>query len=261
MLAIIAAFREEVRAYLDAHRFKAASDEGSLRFYESEAAPGVVVVDGAVGRARAAKAADVVIHRYRPDLVLSAGFAGGVLEGQDTGDVFLCDRLMAVEGPAIFWEPDAVLESDPQQVSPLNGLFQGNGYHVSGCLSVPDLLQASSMKEWIGANFPVGIIDMESYWVGQIAARYGAAHAVVRTILDPVGQTLPPFVGRAVREDGAKSWSAAIRHLASHPSEAPGLLKLRRQVRTAGDALGEVLSAVADGFDDGAADHRRGSAQ
>ena len=44
MIAIFTAFKEEVRDYLKAGRFRVAEREGFLRFYLSDLRPGIVVV-------------------------------------------------------------------------------------------------------------------------------------------------------------------------------------------------------------------------
>ena len=249
MLAIVAAFKDEVKDYIAARKFRVKVRDGSVRFYESKSTPEVVVVDGAVGRVRAVDAARSVIRRYSPDLILSAGFAGGVQQGLKAGDVFLCDRLMAIEGPAMFWELDDALERSAGQLSFLDGLVQnaernGSSCRLSGCLSVPDMVQSSSMKSWIGPTFPVSIIDMESYWVNEVAAECNIPHAVVRTVLDPVEQTLPAFVGKGVTYEGARSWERAARYLVSRPTEAPRLLHLASQVRVARASLGKILTTL-----------------
>ena len=250
MLAIVAAFRDEVKDYISTRKFRVKAREGSVRFYESKLASEVVVVDGAIGRARAVDAVQKLITRYSPDFILSAGFAGGVQRGLSVGDVFLCDRLMAIEGPAMFWELDAAKERPtPMGRRPLFDTLMleakrnGNECRLSGCLSVPDLVQSSSMKAWIGATFPVSIIDMESYWVSEVAAERDIPHAAVRTVLDPVEQTLPIFVGKAVTDERNRSWERAVRYLVSRPAEAPRLVHLASQVRVARASLGKMLTS------------------
>jgi len=249
LLAIVTAFKDEVKDYISSRNFRVKRREGSVRYYESKSMPDAVVVDGAIGKRRAVDAARKLIDMYSPDFILSAGFAGGVQQGLRAGDVILCDRLMAVEGPAMFWEMDSAKERPaPMGRRPFfDNLIQeakqnGNECRLSGCLSVPDLVQSSSMKSWIGATFPVSIIDMESYWVNEVAAERDIPHAAIRTILDPVEQTLPAFVGGAVNDERNRSWERAIRYLVSRPTEVPRLMHLASQVRVARASLGEMLT-------------------
>ena len=149
----------------------------------------------------------------------------------------------------MFWDLDAAKERPtPMGRRPLfDTLIQeakrnGNECRLSGCLSVPDLVQSSSMKTWIGATFPVSIIDMESYWVNEVAAERDVPHAAIRTVLDPVEQTLPAFVGEAVDGDRNRNWERALRYLVSRPAEAPRLMRLASQVRVARASLGDMLT-------------------
>ena len=251
MLGIVAAFKNEISDYLKRGEFQVAERDGSIRFYQSRLLPKVVAVEGAVGREGVGRAARKLIERYRPDRVVSTGFAGGVRKGLKLGEVFLCDRLMAIEGPALYWGADAAKERAIRGATVLDNLigFEDADQDRSfcGCLSVPSLVANSSMKAWIGANFPVSIIDMESYWVNETAAEYGIPHMVVRCVLDPVEQTLPTFVAKAVGDPGARRWERALRHIVVKPSEAPKLIRLATQVKVARASLGEFLATLSPG--------------
>ena len=246
-LAIIAAFRQEIGAYLDSHRFELTDTEDCLRIYRSDLQPEVVVVEGGVGREKAEAAATLAIERYRPVHVVNAGFAGGVLDGVGVGDLFLCDRLYSLEGPAALWREDSVSERSLDGLdasSVLLGEEHGIDYTVCGCMTVPALASGANMKTWIGANFPVRIIDMESYWVSQIAASHRVPHMIVRSVLDPLDQTLPGFVGRAIDNDDNRSWRAALRYVISKPVHTPRLVGLALQARRARASLGRLLGAL-----------------
>ena len=250
MWAIVAAFREEVRDYLKRGKFRVADRDDSLRFYyQSRLVPEVVVVEGGPGRQRAVDATEQLIERYNPDFIISAGFAGSVLEGINTGDLFICDRLLSIEGPAPFWRSDSVQERSPGDVNMVVDLKEdANDPHqkhsTCGCMSVPELVSGSSMKEWIGATFPVSIIDMESYWVSETAAANGIPHVVVRSVLDPLEQTLPAFVGKAMDDKGNRSWSRVVKYIVKKPTEVPELVRLARQTRVARASLGGFLARL-----------------
>ena len=246
-LAIIAAFHQEVGAYLDAHRFELADTHDYLRIYRSDLDPEIVVVEGGVGREKAEAAATLAIERYRPNHIVNAGFAGGVLDDVSVGDLFLCDRLYSLEGPAPLWRESAASERSLDGLdasSVLLGDAHGIDYTMCGCMTVPALASGANMKTWIGANFPVQIIDMESYWVSEVAASHRVPHMIVRSVLDPLDQTLPTFVGRAVDDDETRSWRSAFRYVISKPSDTPRLVSLALQARRARASLGRLLGAL-----------------
>jgi adenosylhomocysteine nucleosidase len=250
LLGIIAAFKEEVEDYLRKGRFKMVDRVDSISFYQSSSAPDVTVAAGGVGRERAETATGLLIDRYPPDFIVSAGFAGGVREGIGPGDLFLCDRLYSLEGPATFWGPDSAGERSIGDTAVIDHLIKTAGeddvnYELCGCLSVPDLASGSSMKGWIGDNFPVDIIDMESYWVSSAAAAAGIRHVVARTVLDPLEQTLPGFVGAAFDDSGRRRWVRAAGYVLRKPREAPTMLRLAKQSSVANASLGGLLSKLA----------------
>lgn len=249
MLAIIAAFKEEVEGYLKSAGFRVTDQDNAIRFYQSSSVPDVVVAEGGVGRQQAEVATEMIIKRYSPSLIICAGFAGGVKEGAGVGDLFICDKLYSLEGPAPFWSRESATEKSLADAVVIDRLLQDSGeleqgYEVSGCLSVPDLASGSSMKDWIGTSFPVSIIDMESYWVSEVAAAKGVRHVVVRSVSDPLEQTLPAFVSDVVSETRSPRWTRAAGYLLKRPLEARTLMRLAKQTRMAKNSLGKLLTIL-----------------
>ena len=250
MLAIVAAFHEEVKDYLKRGHFQVAARDDYLRFYQSSSGP-QVVVEGGLGRERAEEATRQLIDRYKPGFIICAGFAGAVREGIKVGDLFICDRLMSIDGPAPLWRSEDVKEHSIDNAALVDNLVKGQTdpenahqeYALGGCLSVPELVPSRSTKEWIGSTFSVDIIDMESYWVSEIAAAHGIPHAVVRSVLDTMEQTLPVFVGAAVHK--GKRWGHAVKYMLANPTEAPKLITLASQARIARASLGRFLATLA----------------
>ena len=247
MLAVVAAFKEEINDYLKSGGFQVADKSESLRIYRSSRASNVVVAVGGVGKERAQAAAKQLIESYRPECVLSVGFAGGVQSGLNPGDLFICDRLISIEGPAAFWRVDNTQELPPMPVTSLDMLTWDaddtrQKYASCGCLTVPQFASSSSMKAWLGSVFPVSIIDMESYWVAETAVSYGVPHVVVRSVLDPVDETLPPFITETVGDGGVRTWERALRYVVSKPTGTPKLIGLAARVRAAGASLSDLLA-------------------
>jgi len=250
LLAIVVAFKEEVKDYLRRHNFKLVAHDKPLRFYESRQEPEVVVVDGAFGRRRAEEATREIVQRYRPDYIVSAGFAGGTRKGLRPGDLFICNRLMTMEGPASLWGVESLNEKPPLEVALPQWVIERDEpdreeIEYGGCMSVTQLVPSSHMKEWIGTTYSVSVIDMESYWVSETAASYGVPHVVVRSVLDPLEQTLPKFVSDTVSDEDPHRWRRAITYLATHLSETPKLLRLPQQVNAASASLDRFLAQLA----------------
>ena len=246
MLAIVAAFKEEVHSYLKRGGFGLVDRDESVRFYQRKSDSRVVVAEGGAGRGGAQEVTRRVIEAYHPDFIVCAGFAGGVRRGLRPGDLFVCDRLMSIDGPTFSWQPASARELPPRDLDSevLDGL-RGD-YARCSCLSVPWFVPSGSTKGWIGETLPVSIVDMESYWVSETAASLDIPHMVVRSVLDPVEQTLPAFVSRAVREGDGRKWTSALSYALRRPADLPALLRLPAQVRVASISLAEFLAREID---------------
>ena len=249
MLAIVAALKDEISEYLSRGQYRVTVTDGRLRIYQSELLPDVVVSEGGVGRELSQKGTLQLVERFRPDMVISAGFAGGAMTGANTGEGFFCDRLVAVDGPLFLWEKSEAVEYlDHGLLDRIRANIPGGAAEnqVCACLTVPQFISNSSMKAWLGSTFEVRLIDMESYWVAEAVAALGIPIGVARCVLDPVDQTLPEFVGGAVNDGKGHGFDKAIKYLARRPGEAPKLIRLSRQAKTAGESLSGLLSNLID---------------
>ena len=249
MIAVVTALREEVKDFLAWGEFKVAHQEWPLRLYESLSLTDVVVIEGGIGKECVETATQEAIRRYEPDYIVSAGFAGAVQPGLKPGDLFLCDRLWSVGGDPLFWKPEAAVSRallDAPLKERVDGDMAGSfpDYTYGGCLSVGLFIGSRSLKDWIGGNFPVSIIDMESYWVSEIAAQKAIPHLVLRSVLDTMEQTLPQFIGQAAGNERDRTWKRGLRYMLSRPGEAPALLQMARQAKVARAALAGFLKSV-----------------
>ena len=247
MLAIIAAFKDELSGYLKRGQFQVTGQDNGFRIYESEQVPDVVVSEGGIGKEGSQASARLAAERFKPDMMISAGFAGGASEGMRPGEVFICDRLVAVDGPPFLWGKEEVFESSGvEMVQRFRQaiLGDGEGYQVGACLTVPQFVSNRAMKAWLGSTFNVSLIDMESYWVSEVAGTFGIPCLTVRAVLDPVDQSVPRFIGETVDKGTAVRTLRAVTHLVMNPADAPRLVRLSRQVRVARASLTRFLGRI-----------------
>jgi nucleoside phosphorylase len=252
LLAIVAALEEEVRSYIDEGGFHTVDETAFLKIHQSARLRDIIVATGALGRTRAQRAASYMIEQYHPGVVISAGFSGAAQEGLKPGDIFVCDRLLGIDGPPVLWRADMAGERPATDIEALGALVTGgehklDGFQTGGCLSVPELVSTAPMKAWIGNEFQVAVVDMESYWVSEKCAEYGIPHLTVRSVFDPVDQDLPGFIGEAASESNLRRLGRAMKHLATKPLDAAKLFSLASQSKTASASLGSFLSSLGTG--------------
>ena len=268
MLGIVAAFKEEAIDYLGRGRFRPVERSGPYRFYRARRGPSAVLALGAVGKRGATEATRKLVEDYGPRLVVSAGFAGSVRRDLSTGDAFLCDRVFSLEGPPAFWTADnaselPLLRAPNGNGNGANGHANGHGNGANGhdanghgsngdggngharpmgCVSVSQFVQGASMKAWLGRVLPVSVIDMESYWVSDVAASYGLPHVVVRAVLDGPEDPMPEFLVDAMRSGGSPRLRA-MRYAVAHPHRLRWMLRLAAQTKLARRSLSDCLEA------------------
>ena len=248
-LAILAAFRSEIGEYLRRGGFREVSrSAGGLRFHRSESHPRVVAVEGCLERGAAREGARAAASRFGAEMIVSAGFAAGTKSGLRSGNALVCDRVVAVDGPAFAWRRGSAPEIRPDPALLERTLAQtgadGAEYATGGCVTVPQFVANSSMKAWLGRAFDASALDMESYWVAEESAAAGLPWIAVRAILDPVEQDVSRFVGDTLRDGRYRRGIRAVRHLSARPSDAPGLVKLAAQVKRCGGELAEFLTRL-----------------
>ncbi len=248
MIAVVAAIAREVGTFLADGGFAVAGERGGVRFFESGRMPGVAVAEGGMGAERADAACRLAIERYRPELVVSAGFAGAARPGASAGDTVLCTRIWALSGPPETWSAGGARSRtliDADGMAALGGAAAGAGADWGECVTVDRLCADRGHKAWLGEALGVDVIDMESYWVSEAAAERGLPHMVVRTVLDPAEEPLPSFAVMAAERGEIRSARAAAAHLVGRPGELPGLLRLWMCARRASSGLGRALATLA----------------
>ena len=239
MLGIVVAFKEEASEYLARGRFRLVERSGPYRFYRARRGPAAALVVGAVGKRGATEATRHLVENYGPSLVVSAGFAGAVRPDLNTGDVFVCDRVLSMEGPPASWSVEIanerLLSAGPSAAE--------NGARPMGCVSVSQFVQNAPMKAWLGKALRVGVIDLESYWVTDVAASHNVPHAVVRVVLDPMDHAMPNFLADYMRPGAGSAVVEAVRYALRRPHRVGGLLRLSTQVKRARRSLADCLDS------------------
>jgi len=167
-IAIVAAIEREVWPLVkDWPRSETSFAGRSYRFFQREDA---VVVCGGIGSEAARRATEAVIELYRPTLVISAGFAGGLDPALTTGEA-LRPRLILNGGDGSRTDAgigEGVLISFPHVASP-------------------------EQKAKLRKTYAAQAVDMEASAVAQSAQAHGVRFTACKVIFDTSGTSLPPF--------------------------------------------------------------------
>ena len=210
-----------------------------------------LLVQCGMGRQRAERALEFVLQRYRPTAVLSLGFCGALAAKLRAGDLVVCSQLLALLTMPSPLRPapsvgllncdDALVQQALQVEMPQSwGLARYVKRRLrpvgGGCLTVPSAASHRQVKEWLSWNFTGAVVDMESFWLGTLASEAGVPFLAVRSVSDPLTESLPPLDG-LVDAFGRTKMQAMSRYVAGHPIMACQLLRLGIHARRAQKSL------------------------
>lgn len=172
-VAIVAALEREVRPLVRGWRsYRVAAADGlhRLRFFESKSA---VAVCGGIGREAATEAAREVIERYRPQLVVSAGFAGALVSGL---------RVASILSPA-------------KVIAASTGTAFETGVPGGGTLVTAATVAGPEEKRRLAERFSAQAVDMEAAAVARAAQAAGVGFRALKAISDELDFPVPPTGG------------------------------------------------------------------
>lgn len=235
-IAIITAMPEESRTILKKAGLVEKSILGGRSAYRCRiAGHGITLVEAGMGMLNAGWAA-TALAAETPDLLVSAGFGGGVHPGLQVGDTVVAERLLHWTGRAFeevearFYEPDVVV---------------GAPSMLLGCFITGDgILDKRRLAEMLpnGVNRPV--VEMESAAVARVAAERGIPFLGVRAVSDQwneeLGFSINEFCDEGMRIRPLKVLATVIRR----PRIIPQLLRLARNSRIAAKSLGFALERL-----------------
>ncbi|MFM8953087.1 MAG: hypothetical protein ACKOOF_08530 [Planctomycetaceae bacterium] len=187
-------------------------EAGGVVFREGHVAGrGVAWCVAGVGREAAAQAARRLILGHRPQLVVSAGFAGGLAPDLDRGSLIRAARVTL---------PDCAKELR------LGHAAAANGRDLT-IVTTDHILTTPAEKADLRTASGADAVDMETFAVAEVAAAEGLPCGSLRVISDDAGQTLPREVAMLARPQSAmRRLGAAIGAIGRRPRAATDLWRL-----------------------------------
>jgi adenosylhomocysteine nucleosidase len=200
----------------------------------------VLVLQTGIGQTRAETALNWLLSqpvlggvRYRPKLVLSAGFSGALQEGLQVGDVILATEVMSLAGQC--WPTTWPGALPPGEWRP--PLQRGR------LLCVPALVSSPEEKQTLGRKHRAAAVDMETAAVARICRQRNVPFGCVRAILDDLQTPLSPHLD-SLLSGGRVSPGRALLALLRNPGWGFEIPRLARRARSAAGQLGKVLGEL-----------------
>jgi adenosylhomocysteine nucleosidase len=257
VILIVAALYEEVARLRGRLRFKTlAAPDGMLAFSASvPPAARVVLVLSGTGPRRASAAAAWGIGEYKPDVVISTGFAGGCQDSAETGELVIPTELGSLGGRPGQPSPEGpLIRPDPGLVELISRAATGSADAVlCGLLvSAPSVAADPVQKRAISSALCAVAVDMESYAIAEAANAGDIPFVAVRAISDSLDSRLPSFVRRVTAPRSRWRGLAAARSLVIRPGDIRAAARLSAGAARASRTLAVVLPVMLERI--GAAD-------
>ncbi len=238
-ILILAALPMEVRPFLRRVKARRCKDLPMPAWeFPAGQGRGVAAVTG-MGRS-AIRAAQELLARYRPGVLVSVGFGGALTSDLAPGDVVLGQSIR-------HFQPDTgELEeiSTPAPPRPIAALIQGLALAglsgVAGNLITTPYIMDKARQGQPLSRLPHAAVDLENSLLARLAAAQGLPWLGLRAITDGPGEEIPDFL-RLEKTPGVLD---ALGWLARDPRRLKALLHLRRRAHLAAARLAQALEVL-----------------
>lgn len=195
-IGIIGAMEPEVAALVAALKGKRVDTVGSLTFYRGRLGKkSAVIVRSGVGKVFAAIAAEAMILKYAPKLVINTGVAGAVAPGIKVGDVVVADKLVQHDmDTSALGDPKGLisginlvyLEADARAAVLVGNIAEEIGVKCKrGTVASGDLFVSTNEKKAeLAADFGASACEMEGAAIAHVCYVNATPCCVIRAISD-----------------------------------------------------------------------------
>lgn len=201
-IAVIGAMEQEVEllraALTDTTSVTIANSEYTTGTYEGKE---VILLKSGIGKVNAAMGTTILLHEFKPDVVINTGSAGGFDEALEVGAIVISDEVrhhdvdvtvfgyepgqMAGGMPAAFEADKKLIDIAKQAVTEVGHHQYGVGLICSGDVFMSDPVRVAAVREL----FPtMKACEMEAAGVAQICYQFGTPFVVIRALSDIAGK-------------------------------------------------------------------------
>lgn len=236
MIAFLVALEEEARELKRRMVITRTSAFQSCRIFEGNlAGKEVLLVLTGMGKTQAKAATEWLLDKYPIVAVVSSGFVGALNNKTAAGDIVIYSTLTCDDGHGstngkIIYPCSMLIEAATKSGAECEfGVLPGKG------ISIMQPCVSPESKARLGRESAADVVDMESYWIGQIAAERKVPFIVARSIFDSVRDDLS-LLGY-VTDGGKVKPFKVVGYLIRHPGTIKRLIVFAANSRNAGRNL------------------------
>ncbi|MCU0959134.1 MAG: hypothetical protein MUF48_03435 [Pirellulaceae bacterium] len=195
----------------------------------------VLIAESGVGREAAFRAAEDVIKIHQPRWIVSAGFAGALVDWLPPGHIVMPEVIIDREGQPL----EVGLQIDPQVIASTPRL------HTGRLVTVDQVVRRRLDKEALATRYGAVACDMETMAVAQVCRRQQVRFLSVRIITDGLDDRLPAEIEHLLDQPSlAGKLGAATRAVFQRPGSLKDMWKLQEVAQRASDRLASFLCGV-----------------
>jgi adenosylhomocysteine nucleosidase len=235
-IVIVTAMPEESGAVMKRAEGRKKTVVGCRRRYDVRiAGHDVLLVEAGMGMLNAGWAA-TTLAAEAPDLMISAGFGGAVLEGLGVGELVMAQQLLHWSG--------SEFEDVAVGFYGLNAVADTLGVRRGAFVSCDQILNKRELARRLPSCAINPVVEMESAAVARIAASHGIPFLAMRAISDPWDEeldfTIDEFCDDAMRIRPARVLATILRR----PIIIPQLVRLAGNSRVAAAGLARGMERL-----------------
>ena len=239
-IGIITAMPEETRAVVRAiNGARKSLINGFVVRQGSCAAHVVVIAEAGMGFQNATAATARLIHEFSLDMIVSAGFCGGVSPKLQVGDVVVATGLTVVS--------EKGLDDVPVKITAFGRDFVASqadeGRRVFGGLfaSTPVIMHKKLLASRLPPATPYPVVEMESAAIALLAGENGIPFVGLRTVSDACDEELGFALNEFCDDRMRIRIPRVLLTVARKPRIIPQLIRLARNSRVAAASLSQAV--------------------
>ena len=195
----------------------------------------VVLIEAGVGSEQAAQATQALILGHHPRWVISAGFAGGLVDNLAQGDILMADQIIGTD--------DRRLDIDFKFAE--DAFASTRHLHVGRLLTTDRVIAEPKEKRALGRRYGAMAVDMESLAVAEACRKERIRFLSIRVISDTVEHALPPDIDYLIKKrTTAGRLGAAAGAIFRRPSSGKDMWQLKEDALVASDRLATFVDGI-----------------
>jgi adenosylhomocysteine nucleosidase len=218
--------------------------------YGKLASRDVAIFHTGVGRTACGRSMEQFLNTIRPTVLISSGFAGGVSEDLQVGDLVVAEnfsdrnlaaRLMEGGAPATPLPAPDRLKASSQELAPPSKA----GIRIAKLVTVDSMVDSAAERHELVQRHAADAIDMETEVIAQACLTFGVPMLSLRVISDSPTEPFPapPEILFDVARQKT-NFGKLIPYVLMHPSAIGRLIRFARQINYSRSTLTTTLLEV-----------------